>query len=196
MSSAGSVTDLIRRVQAGDAAAAQELWDRYSPRLRRLASAKLPRNALALGDEEDVALSALASVFRGLQGGQFTLLSNRDDLWNLLVLFTTRKAIDLIAHEGRKKRRPGKGPTADPAAEPRLDKVLDPRPPPDLEALLGDQYRRLLVCLRDGQLERIAVWKLEGYENEEIAALLECSERSVARKLRLIRAIWEREMRR
>jgi hypothetical protein len=37
------------------------------------------------------------------------------------------------------------------------------------------------------------VLRLEGYHNEEIAGQLQCTVRSVERKLNLIRAIWDRE---
>ena len=40
----------------------------------------------------------------------------------------------------------------------------------------------------------MAVWKLEGHTNEEIAALLGRSVPTVERKLRLIRKLWEGEV--
>jgi DNA-binding CsgD family transcriptional regulator len=39
----------------------------------------------------------------------------------------------------------------------------------------------------------VAVWKLEGYTNAEIAAKLDCTPRTVERKLRIIRGLWQRE---
>ena len=44
------------------------------------------------------------------------------------------------------------------------------------------------------RLRSIAVRKLEGYSAQEIATELGASTRTVERKLRLIRAIWEEEM--
>jgi hypothetical protein len=60
--SAGSVTQWLRQLKAGDPHAAQKLWQAYFQRLLRLARQKLlgaPRRA---ADEEDVALSALDST--------------------------------------------------------------------------------------------------------------------------------------
>jgi DNA-directed RNA polymerase specialized sigma24 family protein len=37
----------------------------------------------------------------------------------------------------------------------------------------------------------VAVWKMEGYSNAEIAAKLPCVERTVERKLKLIRSLWQ-----
>jgi DNA-directed RNA polymerase specialized sigma24 family protein len=36
----------------------------------------------------------------------------------------------------------------------------------------------------------VALWKMEGYANEEIAAKLGCVPRTVERRLRLIRSVW------
>ena len=45
--------------------------------------------------------------------------------------------------------------------------------------------------LKDPDLRQIALWKLEGYTNREIAAQLDCKLRTVERKLERIRAYWE-----
>ena len=45
----------------------------------------------------------------------------------------------------------------------------------------------LLAGLGDEELRSVAVWKLEGYTNEEIAAQLGRAPSTVARKLQLIR---------
>ena len=45
--------------------------------------------------------------------------------------------------------------------------------------------------LDDDRLRKIANWKLDGYTNEEIGAMLQCSRATVARKLAIIRKTWE-----
>jgi DNA-directed RNA polymerase specialized sigma24 family protein len=201
MSSAGSVTELIGRLQAGDASAAQQLWDLYLPRLLGLARHKLPSQALGIADEEDVVLSAFASFFFGAEHRQFTQLHDRDDLWHLLAVITTRKAIDLVKREGRQKRDPcprpgGKPPQGLPSAsaeQPEIEQILDPLPSPALAAVLDEACQRLLESLADAQLRSVAVWKLEGYTSAEIAGMLGCTVRTIERKLRLIRSIWSQE---
>ncbi len=54
--------------------------------------------------------------------------------------------------------------------------------------------QRLLDLLGDEQLKRIAVWKMEGYTNQEMADRLGCVVETVERRLRLIHSIWQREM--
>ena len=47
--------------------------------------------------------------------------------------------------------------------------------------------------LGEADLRTIAVAKMQGSTNREIAQRLECSVRTVARRLGLIRKIWEEE---
>src|SRR4051794_16213307 len=104
----GSITRCIGLLKQGDRDAAQALWQRYIHRLVALARARLrgiPRRA---ADEEDIALSAFDSFCRRAERGQFARLEDRDDLWQLLVVITERKAIDLMRREGRQSRGQGK----------------------------------------------------------------------------------------
>ena len=64
-------------------------------------------------------------------------------------------------------------------------------PTPEFAAQVAEEYERLLNFLDDDQ-RAIAVAKLEGLTNPEIAARLDRSLRTVERKLQLIRGIWER----
>jgi DNA-directed RNA polymerase specialized sigma24 family protein len=48
--------------------------------------------------------------------------------------------------------------------------------------------------LGDAELREIALAKMVGYTNAEIAAKLGCAEVTVERRLRLIRKTWEKEM--
>src|SRR6516164_6398408 len=94
-----SVTPWIDRLKAGDPDAAQKLWERYFRRLLGLARRKLGAAPRRAADEEDVALSAFDSFCRAAEQGRFPRLSDRSDLWQLLVLLTARKAFDLAQHE-------------------------------------------------------------------------------------------------
>ena len=51
----------------------------------------------------------------------------------------------------------------------------------------------LLEKLGDQELQAVALWKMEGYTNGDIAGRLACGVRSVGRKLRVIRGVWEQE---
>ena len=196
-----SITQWINRLKAGEADAAQKLWQRYFDRLVRLARVKLRGNVRLPADEEDVALSALDSFFRGAQHGRFPKLRDRDSLWPLLVLITMRKAFDLVQQERRQKRGGGAvlgeaalgglGDTS--VAEFGLDQIIGKEPTPELAAQVAEECRRLLDVLGEEQLRSIALWKMGGYTNPEIAQKLGCVTSTVERRLRLIRRIWQKE---
>ena len=62
MSKPNSVTQWIEDLKQGDEEAAARLWDRYFGKMVEAARKKLARHALAVADEEDVALSAFDSL--------------------------------------------------------------------------------------------------------------------------------------
>src|SRR5579883_1417686 len=104
MTPEGSVTRWLGQLKAGDPQAAQQLWERYFQRLVGLARKKLHGAKRQVADEEDVALSAFDTFCRGAEQGRFPRLEDRDNLWNILVLLTARKARHLVRDEGRHKR--------------------------------------------------------------------------------------------
>jgi DNA-directed RNA polymerase specialized sigma24 family protein len=188
MSSEDSVSQWLVQLKDGDGEAAQKLWERYFRRLVGLARLKLQGSPRRAADEEDVALSAFASFCQGAEEGRFPQLADRDDLWRLLVVMTVRKAGQQLRDEGRKKRGGGAAPE-----EVILEEVVDREPTPEFAAQVADECRRLLVLLNDDDLEKVAVAKMEGYSNAEIAQRLGCAPRSVGRKLQVIRTLWEEE---
>ena len=190
MSSTGDVTRWLQQLKAGDRDAARPLWERYFRRLVTLARDRLRALPRAAADEEDVALSAFDSFCRHAERGRFPRLDDRDDLWSLLVEIARCKACDLARHEGCERRDWRR--TAPLGAE-----AGDPpgaEPDPALAAELAEESGRLLGMLPDGELRALAVRKLEGYTNEEIAGLLGCSRATVERRLALIRKRWEKEV--
>jgi DNA-directed RNA polymerase specialized sigma24 family protein len=201
MSPAGSVTHWLQQLGDGGAAA-QALWDRYFDRLVRLAAEKLRGAPRRAADEEDVALSAFDSFCRGAARGRFPQLADRDNLWALLVRITERKAADLARRERAQKRGGGRVVThATPSgaadfsgAESPIDRVVGREPSPAFAAQVAEECRRLLDQLDDGNLRQMAIWKMEGFGNAEIAAKLNCAVPTVERRLRLIRKTWEREV--
>lgn len=193
----GSVTRWITQLRAGDQAAADPLWNRYFERLVALARARLMKASRRAADEEDVALSAFHSFCRAAERGRFPKLDDREDLWRLLVCFITRKAAHFLRDRGRLKRRGRTGhelSRRDGNEKIDLESIAAEEPSPDFVAEMADEYRRLMGRLGDETLRSVAVWKMEGYTNEEIADKLQCVARTVERKLRLIRAIWESEL--
>jgi DNA-directed RNA polymerase specialized sigma24 family protein len=201
MAMPGSVTNWIEALMGGDHSAAQELWNRYFEKMVGLARKKLQGRPRHSADEEDVALSAFDSFCRGAKKGKFPLLHDRHDLWGLLIVITARKALDLVEHERRAKRGGGRVLTEAALADlagastfmPGLERVIGREPTPEFAAQVAEELARLLENLEDTELRSVAVWKMEGHDNNDIAAKLGCVTRTVERKLRLIRNIWARQ---
>lgn len=195
-----SDTTLLQRLKVNsDQAAANEIWHRYFDRLARLARRKLTQRQRRVSDEEDVALSAFNSLFRGIDAGRFPRLDDRNDLWQILVMLAERKSIDQKRKHLAKKRGGGevRGDSAfsdrDSIAPGGFDQ-LPSDTPTDAEAqCFSETCLEMLGRLEDPELIQVALFKMEGYSNAMIASEIGRVSRSVERKLQTIRSIWSSE---
>jgi len=195
--SEGSVSHWLGPLREGDPDAVQRLWERYFQQLIELARKKLralPHREAA----EDVALSAFDSFCRGANRGRFPQLADRDSLWRLLVVITARKAAHYRRDAGRQKRGGGAAMvgSGSPEAEMEtcLEQIVGREPTPEFAAQAAEECRHLLGLLGDPELESVALLRMEGYTVEEIAERLGYVPRTIKRKLRLIRGVWEQEL--
>ncbi len=180
-----SITRLIRAVQDGSSSAVRPLLSAYFERLVRLASKRLRNMPGLAGYDEDLALRSFHSVYQRLRDPARPLdLAGRDDLWRLLATRTISRTIDLI-----RRHRPAEVPGDEDVAQ-----LLTREPTPEAAAELADECRRLLDSLQEPELRQIALWKVEGYTHEEIAARLDCVPRTVERKVSRIRLLWKHEL--
>jgi DNA-directed RNA polymerase specialized sigma24 family protein len=202
MNPEGSVTRWIAELEFGQPdEAQQQLWQRYFHRLLGLAKLKLGETPRSVADEQDVATAALCSFFNGMARGRFPRLHDRHDLWPLLAKITSHKALDQQRWLLAEKRGGGlvrgdsalTGPSDSPADWPASS--LEDELGPDFLAAISEECQRLMGALSDDQLRQIARRRLEGYTNAEIAAELGIIERTVERRLQLIRALWREELR-
>src|SRR3954454_7890060 len=109
LSPTDSIIRCLEMLKGGDREAAERLWATYIRRLVGLARARMGAPPRRAADEEDVARSAFDSFCRRAERGQFARLSDRDDLWQVLVVVTERKAVDLMRREGRESGGGGEG---------------------------------------------------------------------------------------
>lgn len=198
MSEEGSITCWISKLRTGDALAASELWQRFYERLVRTARQKLRDASRRTADEEDVVIDAFDSFCRGVQLGRFPKLNDRDDLWQVLIMLTDRKAANQRNFHRRQKRGGGhvRGESAfftPEGAANGIDQIVGAEPTPEFTGEVCEEVRRLLDLLDDPTLQTVAVAKLEGFQNAEIAERLQVQVRTVERKLRSIREIWSGE---
>lgn len=194
MSAEDSVTRWIAGLRAGDPLAAQRLWETFFDRLVTIARQRLAAAARTMSDEEDVVLSAIKSFCLGVQRGSFPQLQDRDDLWRLLLVITSRKVADQFAFQQRDKRdtsrevrfADGNDAASSGASEAACTRELNP----EFAVECADQLEHLLAALQHDDLKQIALAKMEGHSNDEIARRLQRSLTTIERKLRTIREIW------
>ncbi len=189
--------DWLAKLQQGDAEGAEQLWQQYFSRLLSVAKKRmdcLPRRAF---DEEDFVISAMASFVEGARAGRFPKLADETDLWRLLVTITLRKVGAQRRHFYTAKNNHGgvRGESVfigndDTAPLAGLAHVTGGEPTPEFAAEVNEELRRLFERLDDPLLVEIAQWKMEGFNNEEIAIKLDRNTRTVERKLALIRDCW------
>jgi RNA polymerase sigma factor (sigma-70 family) len=190
-----SVTQWIAKLKQGDQLAAEKLWDRYIQALIRLACRKLRDAPRRVTDENDIVVTAFNHFLQGVQTNRFRKLDDRHDLWQILVMLTERRAVDRLRREATaSKRLPTESESAASDGERSnaspLERVRDERPTPEFAAEATEEYGVLLDLLEDRDTRMIAIWKMEGYTNREIAEKLGVTERTIGRKLEAIRARW------
>lgn len=192
-----SVTIWVDGLRHGNEHSAQQLWERYFAELVRVAGARIPRAVRRDFDEEDVALSAFYSLCAGVREGRFPQLEDRDNLWALLVVITARKAMYRMRAATRQKRGGGavRGESVFANIEDPnnagLQEVIGREPTAEFAAEVAEESEQLLSLLPDASMRQLALLKMEGFSNREAADHLECGLRTVERRLKLIRQIWE-----
>lgn len=190
-----SITHFFQELRAGNRSAADRLWEHYCPRLLGLARKTLGHRGRRGADAEDAAQSAFISFWQRAERGDFLGDLHRDNLWNLLGLITVRKALKQLERQNAQKRGGGKVlneaslAAANEGQGFRLEDALGNLSAPDFDLFCQD-----LLLLLDEETRSIALLRLMGYKNREIAESLDCTERKVERKLQLTRLVWEQEL--
>jgi len=184
MTTIGSVSQLIAQFKEGDEQALAELHQRYWPALVNMARKRLKQTPIAGADEEDVAQSALIGFYKTVQDQRAPELANRHHLLALLSHIVACKAINRVKHTMTLKR--GQVQSLTPVAF----LARDPANAPDEEVILRDCYEKYVGELPD-HLRDFAELHLAGLTNKEIAERLGCVQRTVERKLALLRDRWQ-----
>jgi RNA polymerase sigma factor (sigma-70 family) len=110
---------------------------------------------------------------------------------------TSRKAVDLVRYNRTKKRTARSESSRATNERPdmaELAEVIDKTPTPEFALMAAEELRRLLDLLGDRNLEALAVMKMEGRKNSEIADRQGCSPRTIERRLELVRKKWTNEL--
>jgi DNA-directed RNA polymerase specialized sigma24 family protein len=119
----------------------------------------------------------------------------------VLVTITTRKAVAQRRRHFSQKRGHGavRGESlfvqspADPESGGGIDQFAGREPSPELAAMLAEECAGLLSQLDERQ-RPIALLKMEGFTDQEIADQLDLAVRTVKRRLEQIRQRWSSEI--
>ncbi len=192
----GSVTGWVRLTKQGDDEAAHKLWDRYFQQVVQLAGRRIFGSPAAF-DAEDVALSTFDGVIRAMREERLETFADRCELWRILRVNAVRRAADRVRTEGAAKRGGGRATSEGQRRSKRIEIDLDDLPSrmdePQFTAIMSEECLRLLTSLGEEELQQVAKWRLEGLTNDQIAAELGYSRRTVQRMVQNIRDIWSHD---
>ncbi len=196
--SENSVTVWFSQLCAGDPAAAEKLWNRFFDRLVIVAGQQMASANRRVVSEEDIAVGVMAALCRCARRGQLPAISNRDDLWQQLLCWTKHDVIDHLRATAALKRGSNRvrgdsvfSSGSDPDGDVRgFDGIADQAATPEMLADMDEQLRVLLDRLPEAKLRQLAILKMEGFTNAEIATKQGVSPSTIDRKLKLIRSIW------
>jgi RNA polymerase sigma-70 factor (ECF subfamily) len=179
-------TALFQRLQAGDRNAAVAIFDRYVSRLIALARSRISARLQARLDAEDIVQSALRSFFCQGADGRYAI-ERAGDLWRLLAAITIHKLQKRVEHHTAAKRgiRAEAAQAADGADDP-LAAAMSKEPTPEAAVAIADELQAVMAGLSP-QFRQVLEARLQGAAVEEIAATLGLSERSIRRKLEVLR---------
>ncbi len=201
----GSVNKQIPGLKAGDSEAEQWIWDRYFLQVAQAARIQLGTSPQTVHDEEDVAISVFANFMKGVRQDKFKQLNDRNDLHQILVMLTKRKAIDYFRKATRhQKHEVGESALGDVSDRPNtIAEAAVAQPPSELVNEVAQQIRKLfedvaktpIVESPDGkvvdlQLGTIALLWMQGLSAVEIGQRIGCSQWTVYRRQELIRRRW------
>lgn len=186
-----SISRLISELDS-ESVAASELWEHFIHRMIATASRKLKSLPRRMADEEDIALDAFNAFLNGHKEGRFTKLENREDLWQVLAMLVERRAIREFRFQLAEKRnvRAVRGESVfanvlEDSVAGGLDNVAEVTS--ETASIFTHGVREILESIGDEVHRKIAIQRLAGFTNAEIAEQLGVSKATIERKFRLLR---------
>ncbi|SPE34487.1 putative DNA-directed RNA polymerase specialized sigma subunit, sigma24 [Acidobacteriia bacterium SbA2] len=194
-----------RKPEVGSADFEKAFFDQHIVKLVRLAAARMQKlrgvRPAAL-DPEIAAQSALRTVLRRINDGSIRTGQSVSGLWGLLCYKLNEKIIDQLRVAVAKKR--GGGKVIDATARPGRDSIDDEKdvaldvfeviendePTPEEAVIVSDLFTRAMAILPGDDYREIALLRLSGCSDTEIAEKTKRSLRGVQRNLEAIHRRW------
>lgn len=157
------------------------LFETYLPKLIRQAENRIADRYKQKFDGNDIAATVCRTVFRRFKEGKFKF-GDDAELWRLMTTISLRK----ISNKVRAENTQGRSIDREVYADPEFQMALSREPSPEASAEFVDLIERLGGRL-DAETMAVLNLRLTGMTAREIADQLGVVERTVTRKLAVIR---------
>ena len=183
--------ELINGLRDGDQQSCTDFWNNYGNQLQAVAQKQLSARLQRRVGSDDVVQSACRTFFRRISDGQFDL-PDADALWRLMCAITLTKARRAARDHSRQKRGMNAEQYLDasgPDDDGRKFELTGGGQTPFDAVEFSDQMDQLLENLSPQECQVLDL-KLQNHTNDEIAEMINCSERTVRRLTDKIRSRW------
>jgi hypothetical protein len=187
----GSVSYWLKELKTGDSLAVEAIWYRYYQRVVELASRKMKVNPDRAVDGEDIAQLAMHRFCTNATLGCYPNLDDREQLWDLLVVFTLNRIRKHLRACNRLKRSGQHSQVFEFSQLEVLQDLQTPEAPTIMADMVDAWLNRLDQEDPSGQLKQIAIWSMDGISGSDIARILKKRKSFVLHQIRLIRLLWE-----
>lgn len=185
---------ILEGLRTGDGDSCRLFWQQYGASLEAIAAQQLSGRLRRRVGADDIVQSVFRTFFRRISSGQFDL-PDSDSLWRLMCAITLTKARRAARHHHQKKRglgvehslSAGEGMQLNPAQDWGVREFVDES---QLDIDLADELQSLLRQLGEEECMVLEL-KMNNLDNEQVAAKLGCSERTVRRLVKNIQDRWE-----
>jgi len=179
----------VRGLVAGDQQAYDQFWEQYGKRISAVARNNFPRGLNRRLAPEDIVQSTCRSFFHRVTTGRLQL-SDSESLWRLLCAITLNKTrmkqrYHLAQRRAANREQPAESQSPDGSTFGE-EAVADEQMPEEV-AMFAEQLEGIMELLDDTE-RSILQLKLEDYTNDEIAAKVHRSERTVRRVLKRLQS--------
>ena len=187
-------------VRRGDSVSTTQLWEAYFERISRSVAGRLTSQGRRFEDQEDVAVSALRTFMRRASAGNFQDLDDADQLWKLLLTIAIRKANDyrkrsMAARRGGRDKILGQDGSGDDGLPAAIDMAAgDAAERPDAELRATEFFEIVMDKMPDDATRDVVLLHLQGADTPTIAAMQNCSERTVQRRMKAAIGLWTQEL--
>ncbi len=179
------ITACLLRVRSGSTDAFVILFNFYIQRLRGYVVGRLSDRDRGEGIEDDLSVETMYCLWFDLSGGRFSKVNNRDELWYAIMRIAKSRMIDRHRYLSRIRRAAIKTISLS-------SLVIGSKTQSEIDQfIIYDAWKLFTESLEDQQLKELVRMKMDGLSSDVVAEQLGLVPRTVQRKLKIIRELWE-----